>query len=103
MCLHETVGAVDGHSALIEFLSVTQNVFAHLAEVKIEIAAKVAGVAVAPTVDEGVKHPKLHIFYIGCLKVVGVELAHHAAPMVLRVVERSVIGKIRAEVVRTAF
>ena len=44
LCGGETAGAIDGHSTLVELLSVAQYVLAHLAEVDVEVAAIVVAV-----------------------------------------------------------
>ena len=53
-------------------------------------------------IDKGVEHPKLDILDVGCLEVVGIEFAHHAAPVLLRIVERSVGIEVGVEVVRAS-
>ena len=94
--------SVDRHSALIELLAVTQDVLAHLAKVDVEVASIFRSLALATCIDEGVEHPELYVLHVGSLEVVGVELAHHAAPMLLRIVERSVLSEVGIEVVRSA-
>ena len=61
------------------------------------VSARVAGV------DEGVEHPELHVFDVGRFEVVGVQLAHHAAPARLRVGQPSVGIQVGVEVVGTPF
>ena len=71
---------VYGHAALIEFLAVAQHVFAHLAEVDVEVAAILVAVGLLIGVDERVEEPELDILDVGSLEIVGIELAHHASP-----------------------
>ena len=94
--------SVDRHSALVELLAVAQDVLAHLAKVDVEVASIFRSLALATCIDEGVEHPELYVLHVGSLEVVGVELAHHAAPMLLRIVERSVLREVGIEVVRSA-
>ena len=94
--------SVDRHSALVELLAVAQDVLAHLAKVDVEVASIFRSLALATCIDEGVEHPELYVLHIGSLEVVGVELAHHATPMLLRIVERSVLREVGIEVVRSA-
>ena len=91
--------SVDRHSALVELLAVAQDVLAHLAKVDVEVASIFRSLTLATCIDEGVEHPELDVLHIGSLEVVGVELAHHAAPMLLRIVERSVLSQVGIEVV----
>ena len=98
----EVLRAVYGHAALVELLAVAQNILAHLAEVDIEVAAVVGCHALLACVDEWVEHPELDVLDVSCLEVVGVELSHHAAPTLLRIVESAVGVEVGVEVVRTA-
>ena len=102
LCEDIAVGAVDRHAALCKLLAIVEHIFRHLAEIDIEVTAVVAGIAGLTRVDEGIHHPKLHIFDVGCLEVVGVELTHHAAPVACGVVERAVGSKVGVEVVGAA-
>ena len=102
LCLLEGRGTIDGHSALVELLTVAQHILAHLAEVDIEVATMTTGCTVLTSVDEGVEHPELHIFYISLLKVGGLQLAHHAAPLLLGVLQRSVAVEVECQVIRSA-
>ena len=100
MCIGEVGRAVDGEPALIELLTVFEDVFGDFSEIDIEIASS----SRFPTlflVDERVEHPKLYILDIGSLEVVGVKAPHHAAPVLCGVVEGSVVVEIGIEVVRT--
>ena len=102
LCEDIAVGAVDRHAALCKLLAIVEHIFRHLTEIDVEVTAVVAGIAGLTRVDEGIHHPKLHIFDVGCLEVVGVELTHHAAPVACGVVERAVGSKVGVEVVRAA-
>ena len=95
-------GAIDGDSALIEFLAVAQDVLAHLAEVDVEVAAIVGGIALLVGIVEGVHEPELDILHVGSLEVVGVELAHHAAPPLQGIAQCSVEVDVGGQVVGTA-
>ena len=53
-------------------------------------------------VDKGVEQPELDILDVGRLEVGGVELAHHAAPTVLRIVEQTLLGDVGGEIIGTA-
>ena len=94
-------GTVDGHSALIELLAIAQHVLRHLTEVEVEIATVFGSLALLATVDEGVEHPELDVLDVVLLKVAVVDLAHHTAPMLRGIVERSVAVDVGIEVVRT--
>ena len=54
-------------------------------------------------IDEGVQQPELDIFDVGSLEVVGVQLAHHAAPALIGVAQRTVGIDIGIQVVGAAF
>ena len=93
---------VNRHTALVELLAVAQDVLAHLAKIDVEVASIFRSLTLTTGVDEGVEHPELYVLHVGSLEVVGVELAHHAAPMLLRIVERSVLREVGIEVVWSA-
>ena len=69
---------IDGKSALVELLSVFQNVFADFSEVEIEVS--VEGGSVVTGFDEGVEHPELDVFDVGGLEVGVFQASHHAPP-----------------------
>ena len=92
---------VDGHAALIEFLPVTQNILAHLAEVDVQFATMLRSCAVAAAVDERIKHPELHVFDVGCLEIVRIELAHHASPGLSRIHQFSFRIQVGVQIVRS--
>ena len=96
------VGAIHGHSALVEFLAVVEHVFAHLAEVDVEVAAIFVGVRLLVGVEEGVEQPEFDVFDVGGLEIGGFELAHHTAPVLRGVVEASVLREVGVEVVGSA-
>ena len=95
--------AVDWHTALVEFLTVAQHVFRHLAEVDVQLAGMTRGRSLLTGVDVGVEQPELHIFYISLLKVGGLQTAHHAAPLLGWLHQRAVGIELRGEVVGAAF
>ena len=99
----ETVGSVDRHSALVEFLSVAEDVLAHLSEVDVEVASILRGILFPVGVDERVEEPELDILDVGCFEVVGVQLPHHATPLSLRVVKASHGIEFGVEVVGSPF
>ena len=86
LCEDKAVGAVDRHTALCELLAVVEHVFRHFAEIDIEVTAIVAGISGLTCMDKGIHHPKLYILDVGRLEVVGVEFAHHTAPVARRIV-----------------
>ena len=92
--------AIDGHTALVELLAVAQHVLRHFAEVDVEVASILGGSTVPTLVDEGVHQPELHIFYISLLEVGGLQLAHHAAPLLRRVHQRTVGIELRRQIIR---
>ena len=102
MCGGVSRRSVRRHAALIEFLTVAEDVLAHFAEVDIEVATVVGRRSLLTGVDKGVEHPEFDVLDVGCLEVVGVQLSHHTAPMLLRIVECSVVVEVRIEVVRSA-
>ena len=87
LCGLEAAGAVDGHTALVELLSVAQHVLADLAQVDVQFSAVARRCAVLTGVDEGVEQPELHIFYIRLLEVGGLQPSHHASPLRCRVLQ----------------
>ena len=98
----ESLGTVDGHATLVELLAVAQHVLRDLAEVDVEVAGVLRCGACLALVDEGVEEPKLHVFDVGLLKVGGLQLAHHAAPLRGGTLQRAVGIELRRQVVGTA-
>ena len=98
----EGIAAVDGHTALIELLTVAEDVLTDFAKVDIQVAGILRGGACLSLVDEGVHQPELHIFYIGLLEVGGLQLAHHAAPLLGGVLQRTVGIELCRQVIGTA-
>ena len=92
--------AVDGHSALEVFLAILEDVLAHLTEVDVQHASQVA--ALVARIDVGVHHPELDVLDVLCLEVRVVQLAHHAAPPLLRVQQVSLLVHLCGEVVGAA-
>ena len=99
----EAAGAVHRHAALVELLAVVQYVLAHFAQVYVQVAAIVGSVACRPCIYERVEQPELDILYVGRLEVVGVEFSHHASPLSLGVLQRTVGVEACAEVVGAPF
>ena len=99
-CRFEVVRTIHRHTALVEFLTVLQDVLAHVAQVDVEVAAIVA--SLVATVNEWVEQPELYVLHVGSLEVVGVELAHHTAPSLRRVIESSALIYVGVQVVRTS-
>lgn len=60
------------------------------------------GVALFIRIDERVEQPELDILNVGSLKVACVEFTHHTAPVLCRILQRSVIVEVWIKVVRTA-
>ena len=77
----KSLTAINGHAALVELLAITQNVLAHLTQIKIEITAILGSRTVLTGIDKGIEHPKLNILDIGLFEVVGIDTSHHAAPL----------------------
>ena len=98
----EVITSVNRHSALIEFLSVAEDILAHLTQVDIQVAAIVGGIALLTGIDEGVEHPELNIFYVGLFEVGRVQLSHHASPFRLWLAQCSVGIKVQGEVIWSA-
>ena len=86
----------DRHTAFVEFLSVLQHVFAHVAEVDDEVAAVFR---VILRVDEGVEHPEFDVLDVGSLKVAVVEFTHHTTPTLAGVVQQTFGREVWIEVV----
>ena len=83
------------------FLSVFENIFAHVAKVDIEVATFPIRVGVGET---RIHNPKLYIFYIGFLEIGVVNLSHDTAPTLLGVSELTIgINLICADIIRSAF
>ena len=76
----EITRAIHRHTALIEFLSIAQDILAHLTEVEVEVACIVGGITLLTGIDEGVEHPELDILDVRLLEVGSFQLAHHTAP-----------------------
>ena len=102
MCIGEGLRAVDGHAALIELLAVAQNILADLAKIDVQVAGILRRCAGLPLIDKGVHQPELHIFYISLLEVGGLQLAHHAAPLLRGIRQRTVGIVLRRQVVGAA-
>ena len=103
LCGGVGVAAIDGHSALVEFLPVAQDVFADVSEVDIQVGSHAVGVADAVLSGyEGVEHPEFQILYVCVLEVREVEFAHHSAPSFLREGEPSFCVEFCREVVGSA-
>ena len=79
-----------------------QDILAHLTQVDEQVAAIVAGIALVLGIDKGVQQPELDILDVGSLEVVGVQLAHHASPPVVGIVQLTVKGNVRRQVVRAS-
>ena len=94
-----SVAAVDGQAVFVEFLTIVQDVLAHLSKVDVQLAAKGAVVA---GIGKGVHHPEFYVLDVGHLEIVGVEFAHHAAPSHRWIGQRAVGIQVRVEVIRTA-
>ena len=90
----EAIASVHRHTALIKLLAVSQNILAHLAQVDVEIATIIGGIGLLTRVYEWVEHPKLDVFDVGLLEVVGIQLTHHTAPHVLWIAERTISLKV---------
>ena len=102
LCIGKAVAAVHRHSTLVELLSVSQNILAHLSQVDVEVATIVGGISLILGVDEWVEHPELDVFHVGLLKVVGIQLSHHTTPVELRILKLSVRQQVvHIEVIRT--
>ena len=102
LCVCETACSVDRHTALIEFLAVTQHILAHLTKVNIKVATVWRGITLLATIYKWVKEPELHIFYIRRLEIIDVELAHHTAPFISRTWHRTVWIDSGWEIIWTA-
>ena len=104
LCLSHRACTTHGHSALIELLTVAQDVLANLAKVEVEVATQAGTTLLLYLISiyKGVHQPELDILDVSLFEVVGVELAHHTAPMVGRIVETTIVAHIGAEIIRTA-
>ena len=91
--------AIDRHAALVELLTVAEDIFRHLTEVEVEVATIVAGRTILTGVDEGIEQPELDILDIGLLEIVGVEAAHHTAPLGLGLLQTTVGRKVTSQVI----
>ena len=94
----EGTAAVNGHAALIEFLTVTQHILTHFSQVNVEFTAITA---VAACIGKGIHHPELNVFNVGSLKVIGVQFTHHSAPSLLRIGQCAVGIQIGIQVIGT--
>ena len=103
MCCDERIAAVNGHTALVELLSVVQHILADLTQIDVEVATVVGSILLLRTVYEGVEEPELNIFDVGLLEIVGIQLTHHAAPVRQWQIQRTVHIDVGIEVIRTTF
>ena len=99
---HEVAGAVNRHTALIELLTIAQDILRDLTEVEVEVAAVVGGGAVLTGVDEGIEQPELDVLDVRLFEVVGLKIAHHTAPLRLGLTERTVAVEVARQVIRSA-
>ena len=102
LCLGIGGRAVNGHTALVELLSVAQNILADFSEVDIEVATVFRGFRFGLAIDKRIEQPELDILDIGRLEVVGVELTHHAAPATEGLVQRTFLRDVGREVIGAA-
>ena len=98
----EVTGAVNRHTALIELLTVAQDILRDLTEVEVEVAAVVGGGAVLTGIDEGIEQPELDVLDVRLFEVVGLKIAHHTAPLRLGLTERTVAVEVARQVIRSA-
>ena len=98
----ERVGAIHRHAALIELLTISQDILTDLTEVEIEVTRILRGRTVLTSVDEGIEQPELDIFDVGLFEVVDIELAHHTTPLRLRLTQRTVFIHVMRQVIRAA-
>ena len=96
----ERLGAIDGHAALIELLAVAQHILAHLAQVDIQVARTLRSRSVCARIYIRIEQPELYILNVGLFKVGGLQSAHHAAPLLCRVLQRTVGIELSGQVVR---
>ena len=84
------LAAIYRHATLIEFLAITQDILAHLAQVDVEIATIIGSISLFAGIDERIEHPELDVFDVCLLEIVGIQLTHHSAPVALRILQGSV-------------
>lgn len=100
--IRKAIAAVHRHSTLIEFLAISQDVLAHLAQVDVEIATIIGSISLLSGIDERIEHPELDILHVGLLEIIGVQLTHHSAPVALRILQGSIWLEVsHIEVVRS--
>ena len=92
--------AVDGHAALIELLTVAEDILAHLAQIDVEVAAIVGSRTFLAGIDKGIEHPELDILDVGLLEVGGFQPAHHSAPFCLGLSQGAVAVEVACQIVR---
>ena len=102
LCERVGLRAVDGQTALIELLTVMQDVLAHLTKVDVEVTTILMGVVLLVRIEERIHEPELNVLDIRCLEIGGLEFAHHTAPVLRGVVEPTVLQEVGVEVIRTA-
>ena len=54
-------------------------------------------------VYEGIHHPELDVFNVGCLKICCLQRTHHTAPVLFGILQFAVDVKVGIKVVRTSF
>ncbi len=102
LCLYELTGAIDRHAALVELITVTQDVLADLTQIDVEVTAILRGSTFLTGIDEGVEHPELDVLDVCLLKVVGVQLTHHTAPALRGIGQRTVSVQVSGQVIGSA-
>ena len=88
------LAAIYRHATLIEFLAITQDILAHLAQVDVEIATVIGSISLFARIDERIEHPELDVFDVCLLEIVGIQFTHHSAPVALRILQSSVCLQI---------
>ena len=102
LCLHITRRTIYGHAALVELLAIAQHILAHLTQIDIQVAAVTGCGALLSGIDKGVEHPELDILDVRLLEVGDVQPAHHAAPFMCRVPQRTVGIEVGRQVIGAA-
>ena len=94
---------LDRHAALIELLTITQDILRDLTEVEVEVTRIVRGIALLSDIDVGVEQPEFNVFDIRLLEVGGFQFTHHTAPLRLRLAQRTVAVQVARQVIGSSF
>ena len=102
LSISKTLAAINRHTALIELLAISQNIFAHLTQIDIEISSIFIGIRLFTGIEEWIKQPELDIFNVCLFEIIGIEFTHHTAPVELWILQCTICLQVfHIKVIRT--